>query len=88
VWEFLTEPDGERAGGCSITGLDIDYTDLRQICADPSANLSDPWLLNAFSGCRGWLRTACLGEIARPVVQFELLLLQSRVYNLDLDLPV
>ena len=95
MWEFLTEPDGERAGRCSITGLmkvGQGLDGLGRICADP---IPDPpnlcpklLILNAFPGRRRWLRAACLGEIAGAVVQLELLLLQSRIYNLDLDLPV
>ena len=54
---------------------------IRMIC------VSKLLILDAFSRCRR-LRTVGFREIPGAIVQFELLLLQGRIYNLNLNFPV
>ena len=60
--------------------------DLRGFRTNPRKYIPRSVVLRAFAGRR--LGPGSLGEVAGTIVQLEVLVLQGRVYDLDLDLAV
>jgi len=83
---ILTEPGG-RAGRRSITGFAADLHGLARFGENLPQNTAKLLILNAFPGSRR-LRTVGLRKIAGTVVEFEVLLLQRRIHDLNLNFPI